>query len=108
MAEGQLSEDSIRFSDEPSISLVLAAKGYPDAPIKGGVISGLDRTEQLPGVSVFHAGTKLENGKLLANGGRVLTICATAKTAEKARARAYEAAATIQWDDKMLRSDIGL
>ncbi len=108
LAEGQLSEDSIRFSDEPSISLVLAAKGYPDAPIKGGVISGLDRTEQLPGVSVFHAGTKLENGKLLANGGRVLTICATAKTAEKARARAYEAAATIQWDDKMLRSDIGL
>ncbi|MCT6838480.1 MAG: phosphoribosylamine--glycine ligase, partial [Bifidobacteriales bacterium] len=63
---------------------------------------------QLPGVSVFHAGTKLEGDKLVANGGRVLTICATAPTAAKARSRAYEAAATIQWADKMLRSDIGL
>ncbi|MCL1513003.1 phosphoribosylamine--glycine ligase [Parasaccharibacter sp. TMW 2.1891] len=108
LAEGTLSEDSIRFSDKPSISLVLAAKGYPDAPVKGGVISGLDRTEQLPGVSVFHAGTKQDGDRLLANGGRVLTICATGPTAAKARSRAYEAAATIQWDDKMLRSDIGL
>ncbi|MXV44017.1 phosphoribosylamine--glycine ligase [Saccharibacter sp. 17.LH.SD] len=108
LASGHLSQENIIFSEEPSIALVLAAKGYPNAPLKGGIITGVDRADSLPGVQVFQAGTKIENDHLVANGGRVLTVCATAKTAEKARSRAYEAAATIQWKDKMLRSDIGV
>lgn len=108
MADDRLEDSEIAFSDDPSVSLVLAARGYPDAPVKGGVITGIDRADAVPGVKVFQAGTKMENGKLVANGGRVLTICATAPTLEKARARAYDAAATIQWEDKILRSDIGV
>lgn len=107
LAHGTLSHDTITFSENPSISLVLAAKGYPESPKKGGVIQGVERLETLPGVELFHAGTTLKDGQLIASGGRVLTVCATAKTLAKARSRAYEAAATIQWDDKMLRSDIG-
>lgn len=107
LADGTLSQEAITFSEKPSIALVLAAKGYPDAPKKGGIIEGTERLETLPGVQLFHAGTALKDGKLIASGGRVLTVCATGKTPAQARARAYEAAATIQWDDKMLRSDIG-
>ncbi|MDF7674334.1 phosphoribosylamine--glycine ligase [Acetobacteraceae bacterium ESL0709] len=108
LAHGRLSQDSVTFSDQPSLSLVLAARGYPDKPVTGGVITGLENAEAQPGVYVFHAGTILQGGQLVAAGGRVLTICAKAKTPEKARSRAYEAAASIQWADKMLRSDIGL
>lgn len=108
LAHGRLSRDSVTFSDQPSLSLVLAARGYPDAPMTGGAITGIETAEAQPGVYVFHAGTKLQEGQLIAAGGRVLTICARAKTPEKARSRAYEAAAAIQWTDKMLRSDIGL
>lgn len=107
LARGELPQEEPVFSDQPSLSLVLAARGYPDAPKKGGVITGLERVAALPDVFLFHCGTKEENGQILANGGRVLSIAATGRTAEKARARAYEAAATIQWADKILRSDIG-
>lgn len=107
LAKGTLSNDAIIFSDEPSIALVLAAQGYPDVPKKGGHINGLERLETLPGVHVFHAGTHMDHHQLVASGGRVLTVCATAKTPAKARSRAYEAAATVEWNDKMLRSDIG-
>ncbi|QHI95276.1 phosphoribosylamine--glycine ligase [Aristophania vespae] len=108
LAKGELAGSEVTFSNDPSISLVLAAEGYPDSPKKGGVITGIDHAAAQPGVSVFHAGTAIKDGQLIASGGRVLTICATASTPEKARSRVYEAAAAIQWEDKMLRSDIGL
>lgn len=108
LAHGRLSQQSVSFSDQPSLSLVLAARGYPDKPVTGSVITGIETAQSQPGVFVFHAGTKMQDGQLVAAGGRVLTICAKAKTPEKARSRAYEAAAAIQWTDKTLRSDIGL
>lgn len=108
LADGNLDHAAAEFSDEASISLVLAANGYPDAPKKGGRISGIDRAEAVPGVSVFHAGTKLVDGVLVADGGRVLTVCAKAITPEDARRLAYEGASAIQWADKIFRTDIGL
>nr|WP_294915776.1 phosphoribosylamine--glycine ligase [uncultured Neokomagataea sp.] len=108
LAEGKLDHAEARFTDEASISLVLAADGYPDAPKKGGAISGIEAAESVDGVSVFHAGTALNDGVLVANGGRVLTISARASTAEEARKRAYEAADKIEWADKIFRTDIGL
>ncbi|QDH15608.1 phosphoribosylamine--glycine ligase [Oecophyllibacter saccharovorans] len=109
LAGDRLGETPLEFSDEAAVSLVLAARGYPEAPRKGGVITGLEAAEAVEGVTVFQAGTRLgENGELVADGGRVLTLCAVASTAEEARARAYEAAGRINWDDKVLRRDIGL
>lgn len=107
LAHGDLDHAEAQFSDDAALSLVLAARGYPDAPKKGGRIEGIARAEAVPGAHVFQAGTKLENGVLVADGGRVLTVCATAPTAAEARARAYEAAEAIRWDDKVYRSDIG-
>ncbi|QQX90516.1 phosphoribosylamine--glycine ligase [Gluconobacter sphaericus] len=108
LAQGNLKHAAAEFSDDHSISLVLAANGYPDAPKKGGRINGIERAEAVPGVSVFHAGTTLVDGVLVADGGRVLTVCAKATTLEEARKLAYEGASAIQWEDKILRSDIGL
>lgn len=108
LAAGTLDRTPIRFSDEASMSLVLAAQGYPDAPHKGGAITGLDAASSLPGVSIFHAGTRMENDVLVADGGRVLTVCARASSLEEARQRAYQAADRIQWSDKCMRSDIGV
>ncbi|GBR45116.1 phosphoribosylamine--glycine ligase [Gluconobacter roseus] len=108
LAQGSLEHAAAEFSDEHSISLVLAANGYPDAPKKGGRISGIERAEAVPGVSVFHAGTKLADSVLVADGGRVLTVCAKAATPEEARKLAYEGASAIQWEDKIFRNDVGL
>lgn len=107
LARGELDNASATFTNDASISLVLAAKGYPDAPKAGGRITGIDRAEAVPGVSVFHAGTKLTNNVLVAAGGRVLTVCAKAQTPKEARHRAYEGAKAIQWEDKIFRNDIG-
>ncbi|EHH69116.1 phosphoribosylamine--glycine ligase [Gluconobacter morbifer] len=108
LADGNLDNAAVTFSDKASISVVLAAKGYPDAPKKGGRITGIERAEAVPGVSVFHAGTKLADGVLVADGGRVLTVCATAPTMEDARHRAYEGVQAIQWDNGIFRRDIGV
>lgn len=108
LAEGRLDNAAIRFTDEASISIVLAASGYPGTPTKGSAIRGIDRAEAVPGVSVFQAGTALNENVLVASGGRVLTVCAKAETAEQARARAYEGVAAIEWTDGIFRRDIGL
>lgn len=108
LAEGRLEDAAIRFSDDASVSVVLAARGYPGTPSRGGVIKGLDRAEAIPGVSVFHAGTAVENDRLVAAGGRVLTVCATGADPEEARRRAYEGVSAIEWADGVYRRDIGL
>jgi len=108
LAEGRLQNERIVFSEDASISIVLAARGYPGKPTVGGTISGIADAEALPGIHVFHAGTaRNSDGALIASGGRVLSVCATAPTPAEARARAYEGISRIQWADAIWRRDIG-
>ncbi len=95
-----------RFSDDACVTVVLATEGYPAAPRPGDVIDGLAAAEELPGVTVFHAGTAARNGELVTAGGRVFDVSALAPTLAEARARAYEAAARITWPGVQYRRDI--
>jgi phosphoribosylamine--glycine ligase len=94
-----------RFSD-PSVTVVLAAKGYPGEPAKGGAIRNLREAGKVPGVQIFHAGTAMKDDQLVANGGRVLAVTATGANVAEAQARAYEAVDRIDWPDGFCRRDI--
>jgi len=94
-----------RFSD-PAVAVVMAGAGYPGEPKKGGVIGGLDEAGDVPGVVVFHAGTARRGEDIVANGGRVLNVTATATTLKEAVTRAYEAVDLIDWKDGFCRRDI--
>ncbi|MFN3855042.1 MAG: phosphoribosylamine--glycine ligase [Phreatobacter sp.] len=106
-ADGQLKTMSVRWHDDAALTVVMAAKGYPGTPEKGTVIRGLERARQLPGVEIFHAGTALKDGALVANGGRVLAVTATGATVTEAQARAYAAVDLIDWPGGFCRRDIG-
>jgi phosphoribosylamine--glycine ligase len=97
----------VRWWDEAALTVVMAAKGYPGAYERGSEIRGITDTEALGDVLVFHAGTKEESGRILANGGRVLNVTATGKTVAEAQARAYAAVAKIGWPEGFCRGDIG-
>ena len=110
-AAGELS-DAPTFSDEAAVTVVLAAAGYPAAPVTGAEISGLGPDGQLAeprtDVTVFHAGTARPDpdGPFVVNGGRVLTVTALGATIAEARATAYEAAEAIEFEGRQLRHDI--
>jgi phosphoribosylamine--glycine ligase len=106
-ADGQLKNFDLRWFPEPALTVVMAAKGYPGNYAKGTGIEGLDEAAKLEGVEIFHAGTVAKDGKILANGGRVLNICATGKTVAEAQRRAYEAVDRIHWPEGFCRRDIG-
>jgi phosphoribosylamine--glycine ligase len=106
-ADGQLKTMSARWYDEAALTVVMAAKGYPAAPEKGSVIRGLDKAAAMQDVQVFHAGTALKDGALVANGGRVLNITATGATVAEAQARAYAAVDATDWPGGFCRRDIG-
>ncbi len=105
--DGVLDRVDLRWRDEPALTVVLAAKGYPDKPETGSVIRDVEKAEALDDVLVFHAGTKLRNGDLVANGGRVLNVVALGKTVGEAQKRAYEAVDKIDWPGGFCRRDIG-
>ncbi len=105
--DGTLDQCDLQWKPETSICVVMAAKGYPGSYEKGKEISGLDEAGALPDVVVFHAGTKLENGKILTNGGRVLGVTASGSDTPSARAKAYAAVDKIKWDGIHYRKDIG-
>ncbi len=105
--DGQLARFAVRWHDRTALCVVMAAQGYPDDPLKGTVIGGLDAAEKVEGVTVFHAGTKLKDGKVVANGGRVLAVTAHANTPAAAYAHAYEAVDRIEWPEGFCRNDIG-
>ena len=84
----------------------MATKGYPGEYKTGSEIKGLDRAAQVEGVKVFHAGTKRDGARLLANGGRVLNVTASGKTVAEARERAYRAIDLIDWPEGFYRRDI--
>jgi phosphoribosylamine--glycine ligase len=105
--DGMLKSFDLRWYAEPALTVVMAAKGYPGAYARGTVIEGLDTAGAVEGVEIFHAGTKAEDGKILANGGRVLNVSAIGKTVREAQARAYEAISCIRWPEGFYRRDIG-
>jgi phosphoribosylamine--glycine ligase len=105
--DGQLKNFDLRWSNDAALTVVMAAKGYPGAYGKGSVIEGLDAAAKLDGVEIFHAGTREEGGRILANGGRVLNVSARGKTVREAQARAYAAVDLIRWPDGFCRRDIG-
>ena len=105
--DGTLDQCDLQWKPESSVCVVMAAKGYPGSYEKGKEIFELDEAGALPDVVVFHAGTKLEDGKVLTNGGRVLGVTATGPDTASAIAKAYEAVSKIKWDGIHYRTDIG-
>ncbi|NWG25818.1 MAG: phosphoribosylamine--glycine ligase [Pseudorhodoplanes sp.] len=105
--DGMLKNFDLRCYPDAALTVVMAAKGYPGAYEKGSVISGLEAAAQVEGVEIFHAGTKAVGGKILANGGRVLNVCARGRSVAEARKRAYEAVDRIDWPGGFCRRDIG-
>lgn len=106
-AEGRLGSAPVRFDPQAALTVVLAAKGYPEAPQKGGHIAGLERAAQCEGVEIYHAGTRLEAGEMIASGGRVLDVTALGATLAEAQRRAYAAVDLIRFPGGFCRRDIG-
>jgi phosphoribosylamine---glycine ligase len=105
--DGQLKNFDLRWYPNFALTVVMAAKGYPGDYSRGSVIEGLDAAAEIEGVEIFHAGTKAEGGKVLANGGRVLNVSARGKTVSEAQRRAYAAIDRIKWPEGFCRRDIG-
>jgi len=105
--DGQLKNFSLRWYPEPALTVVMAAKGYPGDYVKGTVIEGLDEAAKVECVEIFHAGTKADGGRILANGGRVLNVTASGASVGEAQRRAYQAVDLIRWPDGFCRRDIG-
>jgi len=105
--DGDLKDFDLRWDTRPSVTVVLAAKGYPGDARRGGEIKGLDRAAADPAVQIFHAGTRRDGARLFADGGRVLDVTALGATVAEARRRAYDAIAKIEWSDGFYRRDIG-
>jgi phosphoribosylamine--glycine ligase len=106
-AEGRLADAAPpTFSNQAALTVVMAAKGYPGPPAKGGVIAGTE-VAGAAGVMIFHAGTALRDGSLTANGGRVLSVTALGPTVAEARDRVYAAVDAIDFPTGFCRRDIG-
>jgi len=103
--DGDLAETKANWDSRTAVGVVMAAGGYPGEYEKGKLISGLP--EATPAVKVFHAGTRLENGKLTTNGGRVLCVTALGDTAGQAQQAAYKCVDKINWEGAFCRTDIG-
>ncbi|MDE1994169.1 MAG: phosphoribosylamine--glycine ligase [Rhizobiaceae bacterium] len=104
-ANGTLDQVSAEWSDEPALTVVMASKGYPGSYAKNTPIGALPADTD--GAKVFHAGTALKDGALVATGGRVLNVTATGKTVGEAHKRAYAVASQVKWENGFCRSDIG-
>ncbi len=107
VAEGRLGDVALDWHDDAALCVVMAARGYPGAYAKGSEIKGLEGAGRDPNVQIFHAGTRREGDRILADGGRVLGITARGDTIAKAKARAYAAIEAIDWPGGFYRSDIG-
>jgi len=105
--EGDIGTQKVRWSEDTAACVILASGGYPGAYKKGKVIEGLEEAARVPGVEIFHAGTKFENGRYLTSGGRVLGVCGTGPTLAAARAKIYGAVGLIRFDGLHYRRDIG-
>jgi phosphoribosylamine--glycine ligase len=106
-AEERLDQAQVNWAEDHAITVVMAAKGYPGAYQKGSAIRGLSRMPEDSRHMVFHAGTIENDGRILANGGRVLNITARGDTLAEARNRAYAMIDHLDWPEGFCRSDIG-
>lgn len=106
-AEGRLATAQVNWAEDHALTVVMAAKGYPDAYDKGAVIGGLDGLPETSSQMVFHAGTKAMDGAITAAGGRVLNVTARGDTLEQAAQRAYEMIKDIDFPGGIYRTDIG-
>jgi phosphoribosylamine--glycine ligase len=105
--DGMLKNFALRWYPEAALTVVMAARGYPGSYAKGSEIAGLADAAQVEGVEIFHAGTARDDGRILANGGRVLNISALGATVGEAQTRAYAAVDRIAWPEGFCRRDIG-
>jgi phosphoribosylamine---glycine ligase len=106
--DGELKDFDLRWHDTAALGVVMAARGYPETPERGSLIRGLTEASATPGVQVFHSGTKADaDGAIRADGGRVLTVCATGTTLDQAHDAAYAAVRAVDWPEGFCRSDIG-
>src|SRR5438067_7066906 len=105
--DGMLKSFDLRWYTDAALAVVMAAKGYPGNYANGSVIEGLDAAAEIEGAEIFHAGTKAVSGRILANGGRVLNVCARGKGVTEAQAHAYAAVDRIRWPEGFCRRDIG-
>lgn len=104
-AEGRTAKGEVNWAEDHAMTVVVAARGYPGDYARGEVI-GLPAID-LPGAQIFHAGTKLRDGEIVSNGGRVLNVTARAATLAEARKRAYATLDAIDWPGGFARRDIG-
>ncbi|MBA2771596.1 MAG: phosphoribosylamine--glycine ligase, partial [Sphingomonas sp.] len=108
VAGGRLGEvEPPALSTKQSMTVIVAARGYPGTPASGGAIRAVEAAEMVEGVTVFHAGTARSGEGLVAKGGRVLAVTALGDTLAQARARAYRAVDQIDFADGFHRRDIG-
>jgi phosphoribosylamine---glycine ligase len=108
VADGMLSSIELRWHDDAALTVVMATRGYPASYERGSEIRGIEAAAAVPGVEIFHAGTRRDDdGHLVADGGRVLAVTARAPTIAEARARAYAAVDRIDWPEGFCRRDIG-
>ncbi len=105
--DGTLDSITLEWKNDAALTVVMAAKGYPGEYVKGTDIRGLDRAGALDHVQIFHAGTRADDGRIRAAGGRVLNVTATGKTVAEAQATAYRAVDLIDWPEGFCRRDIG-
>ena len=106
-AHGALPQAPIALKPQTALTVVYAANGYPDSPERGSEINGLEQARAQADVTITHAGTKLEDDKLIANGGRVLNVTALGEDVADARRKAYAALEMIDWPGGFYRRDIG-
>ncbi|MEJ8473541.1 phosphoribosylamine--glycine ligase [Roseibium algae] len=106
-ADGTLDKVSARWRDDVALTVVMAANGYPGSYDKGTEIRNLKEAASADDVEIFHAGTKLEDGRILANGGRVLNVTARGASVSEARDKAYAVIKKVDWPEGFCRSDIG-
>lgn len=104
----QITPEQLVWDSSAAVCVVLASQGYPGSVTKGRAITGLDEVKKLPDVEVFHAGTKLDEGRVLTDGGRVLGVTARGPSLADARRRAYQAVELIQFPGMTFRRDIGI
>jgi phosphoribosylamine--glycine ligase len=107
VAEGRLADVALDWHDDAELCVVMAANGYPGAYAMGSEIRGLEKAGADPNVQIFHAGTRREGDRILADGGRVLGVTARGNTIAEAKARAYAAIDKIDWPGGFYRRDIG-
>jgi phosphoribosylamine---glycine ligase len=105
--DGVLKNFALRWYQQAALTVVMAARGYPDGYSKGSEIAGLADAAKVEGVEIFHAGTASDGWRILANGGRVLNVSALGETVAQAQARAYAAVNRIVWPEGFCRRDIG-